>query len=52
MFLKVPVIIIVRFGENNVFGGVAGRGMGGTLFTLHLSFTINKNGKILEHDLS
>ena len=52
MFLKVPVIIIMRFGENNVlcpkhtniyeFGGVQ---EGCTYSTAHLLFVIQKNRK-------
>ena len=52
MFLKVPVIIIMRFGENNVlcpkyidiyeFGGVQG---GCTYSTVHFLFIIKKKEK-------
>ena len=58
MFLKVPVIIIIRFGENNVLcpkyiniyefrGGTGGR----TSSTVHNAFIIKKNRKVEEHDL-
>ena len=55
VLLKVPVVIIVKFGENNVLGrinihkyqyvSIMGDGEVGTWFTLHLSFTIHKKGK-------
>ena len=49
VFLKVPVIIIVGFGENIVLGPnyiniYEFRG-GGTFSTIHFLFIIKKNGK-------
>ena len=49
VFLKVPVIIVI-FGENNVFGPLYIEkyqfrgGGGGNWFTFHFSLTIYKNG--------
>ena len=59
MFLKVPVIIIMRFGDNNVlcvkyiniyeFRGVRG---GRTYTTVHFLFIIKKKTKkVQEHDI-
>ena len=46
VFLKVPVIIIVRFGENNVPIYIAMYQFRCTWFILHFSFNIDKNEKI------
>ena len=46
VFIKVPVVVIIRFGKNNVLGTIyiliyinfgCGGGWGGTWFTLHFS---------------
>ena len=50
-FLKVPVIIIILFGDNSVLGQIyidiyinfGGKQGGCTRFILHLSFIIHKN---------
>ena len=55
MFLKVPVIIIIRFGANNVLWQILiniyiGDGLGGGAckwFILHSAFIIHENGKII-----
>ena len=51
VFLKVPVIIIVRFGENNVLGPICiyrsiSINFGCTWLTLQFSFTLHIKGKI------
>ena len=47
MFLKAPVIISMRFGENNVLGLIyinfSGLLVGVTWFTLYFLFIIHKN---------
>ena len=57
VFQNVPLIIIVKFGENNVranmvlyieFGGVRG---GGNWFSLHFYLFYIKTKKLQEHDL-
>ena len=56
-FLKIPLKIIFRFGENNVLDQIYNNinfidiiffwgGGGSTWFILHFSLTIHKNGKI------
>ena len=60
VFLKVPVIIIIRLGENNVSGQIYINKSqyilieqwvdGDKWFTLHFSFTIIKTKKSHEHD--
>ena len=49
MFLKAPVIIILRFGENNVAWPIWKYiNLWGVNCFLHFSFSILKNGKITE----
>ena len=48
MFLKVPMIIVIRFGENNVLGPIYinfGEGWRHTWFILYFLFTIHKYEK-------
>ena len=40
---KVPMIMIMRFGENNVLGPIYINFRGGTWFTLPFWFIIHKN---------
>ena len=53
----VPVIIIMRFGENNVLCPkyndiiILYEFWGGTYSTVHFSFIIKKTEKVQEHDL-
>ena len=55
MFLKVPVMIIILFGENNVLGQIyvncgVGGGLQGLLYISHLLFI--KTEYLQEHNLS